>query len=73
VTIWGRFKRCCQISGTRRKLLKQLEIFNASPLETLDPQMIRYRSQKTFYEFVSCRQQLILKQVLKNVEKENDN
>ncbi|MBW1826356.1 MAG: hypothetical protein JRI78_04990 [Deltaproteobacteria bacterium] len=38
---------------TRRKLLKQLEIFNASPLETLDPQMIRYRSQKTFYEFVS--------------------
>jgi hypothetical protein len=29
------------------------EIFYASPLETLDPQMIGYRSQKTFYDAIS--------------------
>jgi hypothetical protein len=35
-----------------RKRLKQPEIFNASLLETRVLPMIRYRSQKTFYEFV---------------------
>jgi len=35
-----------------RKRLKQLEIFNASLLETRVLPMIRYRSQKIFYEFV---------------------
>jgi len=29
------------------------KFFNASPFETLDPQMTRYRSKKTFYEFVN--------------------
>ena len=35
-----------------RKRLKQLEIFNTSLLETRVLSMIKYRSQKTFYEFV---------------------
>jgi len=38
---------------------QQLEIFNASPLETLDPQMIKCRSQKTFYECINIAASMI--------------
>jgi hypothetical protein len=48
MTILGRFKGPGEISRTRRKRCKQLEILNALPLEPLFPKMREPRSQKTF-------------------------
>jgi hypothetical protein len=52
VTILGRFQLRGQISRTRRKRLKQLEILNASDLETPYPKMLK-RVRKTLFASLS--------------------